>query len=272
MKHLDLSRDPNWLEMATLNLQFQGIAVAEGLLDATECRQGIQAILKAHESIANEISEEKIREVRMRGSNELRLVLMHDPFFLDLLTRPPLLQALDATLGDKAVLRFQNGEIAGGANEDASLPPLVQTDYHMNTQRVTPGSLLALDIAVFLTPFQLGIVPGSHQRLDPPPTDYLLWAEEILDLPAGSMVVFDPTLWHREVEVSSPEARYLVEQQFTKSYIKPHFDYPRALGEARMLALPERTRQLLGWHTRIPTSLQEFHLTGDRRLYRSDQG
>lgn len=260
MKHLHLSRDSDWLEKVRLSLRLRGIAVVEGLLNAEECQQGIEAIQQARSAIAAELSEEKLRQLRSQGSNELRLVLMYDPFFLDLLTRPPMLQVLDVTLGDKAVLRFQNAEIADKQSDGD--PPLVQTAYHMNTQRVTSGTLLALDVAVMLTPFQLAFSPGTHQQPQPPSLDYLVWSEEVIDAPPGSMLVFDATLWHREVPRQSPDPGYLIEQQFTKSYIKPHFDYPRALGEDRMRSLPERTRQLLGWHTRIPSSLKEFHLKG----------
>ena len=33
-----------------------------------------------------------------------------------------------------------------------------------------------------------------------------------------------------------------------------------------------RTQQLLGWYTRVVTSLDEFYRPADERLYRSGQG
>ena len=271
IKHLHPSRDSDWLEKALLSIRHLGIAVIEGALDTHACEAGIAALESARSAIAAEISEETLLENRRRGGNELRLVLKHHPFFLELLENPVMLAALDATLGAKAVLRFQNGEILGC--EATSLPPLKQTTYHMNTPRVVAGSLLSIDAAFLLTPFKLAVSPGTHQQSSPPPMNYLQWAEEIIDAPAGSILVFDSTLWHREVTCQDAvQKSYIVEQQFTKSYIKPHFDFPRALGETRMLALPERTRQLLGWHTRLPTSLAEFYLPDADRLYRADQG
>lgn len=270
MKHLHPDRDPDWLEKAVASIRYTGLAVIEGLLSPADCARGIQAIQVARDAIAAEVSEAKLQALRSQGSNELRLILNYHPFFLELLNSPWMLDIIDATLGDKAVLRFQNGEICAPESDDT--PALAQWGHHMNTQRVTPGSLLALDIAVMLTPVDMAASPGTHQQAQPPPSDYLKWSEEVLQIPAGAVLAFDATLWHRELPHTSPDLRYLIDQQFTKSYVKPHFDYPRVLGEERMMALPVRTRQLLGWHTRLPASLLEFYLPGEQRLYREGQG
>jgi len=63
-----------------------------------------------------------------------------------------------------------------------------------------------------------------------------------------------------------------VNHQFTRSYIKQQIDYVRALGDEAVQLQPERTRQLLGWHTRVMTSLDEYYQPPDARLYRAGQG
>jgi ectoine hydroxylase-related dioxygenase (phytanoyl-CoA dioxygenase family) len=63
-----------------------------------------------------------------------------------------------------------------------------------------------------------------------------------------------------------------VNQQFTRSYVKQQIDYVRALGDPAILALPARSQQLLGYYTRVVTSLDEYYRTGDERLYRAGQG
>jgi ectoine hydroxylase-related dioxygenase (phytanoyl-CoA dioxygenase family) len=37
-------------------------------------------------------------------------------------------------------------------------------------------------------------------------------------------------------------------------------------------AQDDRTQQLLGWYTRVVTSLDEYYRPSDERLYRSGQG
>jgi len=86
------------------------------------------------------------------------------------------------------------------------------------------------------------------------------------------MIVFDSTLWHAGGRNTSGKDRLAVNQQFTRSYVKQQIDYVRALGEAAILALPARSQQLLGWYTRVVTSLDEYYRPPAERLYRSGQG
>lgn len=46
----------------------------------------------------------------------------------------------------------------------------------------------------------------------------------------------------------------------------------RALGDEKVQAQKPRTQQLLGWYTRVVTSLDEYYRPADERLYRSGQG
>ena len=86
------------------------------------------------------------------------------------------------------------------------------------------------------------------------------------------MIVFDSTLWHAAGDNTSGRDRLALNQQFTRSYIKQQIDYVRALGDDVVLAQQPRTQQLLGWYTRVVTSLEEFYRPPDQRLYRSGQG
>jgi ectoine hydroxylase-related dioxygenase (phytanoyl-CoA dioxygenase family) len=63
-----------------------------------------------------------------------------------------------------------------------------------------------------------------------------------------------------------------INQQFTRSYVKQQVDYVRALGDDVVEAQAPRTQQLLGWYTRVVTSLDEFYRPADQRLYRGGQG
>ena len=60
--------------------------------------------------------------------------------------------------------------------------------------------------------------------------------------------------------------------QFTKSYLRQQLDYPNALPHELTEALPERTRQLLGFYVRVPSSLAEYYVPPAERLYRAGQG
>ena len=61
-------------------------------------------------------------------------------------------------------------------------------------------------------------------------------------------------------------------RSLTRSYVKQQIDYVRALGDDVVLAQPPRTQQLLGWYTRVVSSLDEYYQPPEKRLYRSGQG
>ena len=86
------------------------------------------------------------------------------------------------------------------------------------------------------------------------------------------MIVFDSTLWHAAGANISGRDRLGVNQQFTRSWIKQQVDYVRALGDTIVLAQQPRTQQLLGWYTRVVTSLDEYYRPESERLYRRGQG
>ena len=53
--------------------------------------------------------------------------------------------------------------------------------------------------------------------------------------PAGSMLVFDSTLWHAAAVNRSGHDRLAINQQFTRPFITPQIDYVRALGDEMVL-------------------------------------
>ncbi len=93
-----------------------------------------------------------------------------------------------------------------------------------------------------------------------------------IECAAGSMLVFDSTLWHAAGVNTSGKDRLAINHQFTGSYIKQQIDYVRALGIQAVLEQKPRTQQLLGWYTRVVTSLDEYYRPGQERLYREGQG
>ena len=116
------------------------------------------------------------------------------------------------------------------------------------------------------------VVPGTHQQTSLPDQEFLQRNAVPAECPAGSMVVFDSTLWHAAGVNTSGKDRLAINHQFTRSYIKQQIDYVRALGDPTVLEQAPRTQQLLGWHTRAVTSLAEYYLPEDERLYRKGQG
>ena len=171
-------------------------------------------------------------------------------------------------------MHLQNGFILPSTTE---APIIFQTTFHQDFPRVLNGYLASINIMFAIDEFSTAtgatlVVPGTHQMTTPPAEEYLRKNAIPMECPAGSMVVFDSTLWHAAGANTSGRDRLAINHQFTRSYIKQQIDYVRALGDETVVAQPPRTQQLLGWYTRVVTSLDEYYRPEAERLYRKGQG
>ena len=54
--------------------------------------------------------------------------------------------------------------------------------------------------------------------------------------------------------------------------MKPRMDWVRLIPEDIASQLNSQARRLIGYDTRLPTTLDEFFLPEDQRLYKANQG
>jgi ectoine hydroxylase-related dioxygenase (phytanoyl-CoA dioxygenase family) len=256
------------VEQVVASVRADGFTVVEGVLDADLQARVREAMYRVQRAIVAELGAERL-------SNELgalRIPMKFDDVFFRLLELPEVLAVLDATLGRGAILQRQTGLILPSL-PPAETPSIPQNSLHMDFKHVLGGTLMAVNTLFAMDEFTgdnggTVVVPRSHQA-DPAPTrEELSRAAISVECPAGSMLVFDSTLWHASGRNVSGRDRLAVNQQFAPPYIKPQFDYVRALGDEKVLAQAPRTQQLLGWYARVVTSLEEYYRPPAERLYR----
>jgi ectoine hydroxylase-related dioxygenase (phytanoyl-CoA dioxygenase family) len=224
----------------------------------------------ARDGVLREVGEARLRRAGEAGV--LRLMMLFDDVFFAYFALPEVLAVVDATVGPTAVLHLQNGFI---------LPPekdapgaRFQTSFHRDFPRHLGGTVASVNVFFAVDAFTAanGATVVTHQRAEAPAPGYLEERAVPVLCPAGSMVVFDSTLWHAAGRNVSDGDRLAINHQFTFSYLKQQVDYVRALGEPRVLSQAPRTQQLLGWYTRVVTSLDEYYRPEEERLYRKGQG
>lgn len=228
---------------------------------------------------AQTLVEREVGLARLRQAGELgvlRLMMRHSQSFIDLLNLDEVLAVVDAIVSPTAILHLQNGFIL------PSLPPdghkvVFQNTFHMDFPRVLQGYVASVNVFFAIDAFTSEngatlVVPGSHQQCVRPSNPYMDRVAVPAECPAGSMIVFDSTLWHAAGRNTSGRDRLAINHQFTRSFIKQQIDYVRALGDETVLRQEARVQQLLGWYTRVVTSLDEYYLPEDQRLYRKGQG
>jgi ectoine hydroxylase-related dioxygenase (phytanoyl-CoA dioxygenase family) len=267
------TRASAWLEQVLEDLRLRGYAVAEDALAPPFLEATRAAMYRTRERIMAEVGADRLERAGELGV--LRLMLKFDPHFFRFLEVPELLAVVDRTVGETAILHLQNGFILPPIVPESASPDVFQLRFHQDFPRVFGGGLLSLNVLFAIDAFSEEngatlVVPGTHQRPRPPS------AEELRGVPVccapGAMLIFDSTLWHAAGSNRSGRDRLAVNHQFTRSWIKQQIDYVRALGDTVVQAQSPRTQQLLGWYTRVVTSLDEYYRPEAERLYRKGQG
>jgi len=267
------ARDRDWLDACTLALRLTGCAVVEGVLQDDFIERVREAMYRVREEIQTEVGTERLDAAGELGV--LRLMLRYDPLFFEFLQLPEVLALVDATVSNTAILHVQNGLLL--PSFEGGTPEVFQTRFHRDFPRVLNGYLMSVNTLFAIDEFTTTngatfLAPGTHQQ-EERPADWFFEQHSVpAECPAGSMLVFDSTLWHAAGDNTSGKDRLGVNQQFTRSYVKQQIDYVRALGDDAVTAQPDRTQQLLGWYTRMVTSLDDFYQPPEKRLYRSGQG
>lgn len=100
------------------------------------------------------------------------------------------------------------------------------------------------------------VVPRSHlTRRYPTPDD-----EDdciVLDAPAGSLVLFDGSLWHGAAEKDSGGERWMILCRYSRWFYRPSFDHTRNTPRHIYDELTEEQRELLGFRFSPPTEEKE---------------
>jgi ectoine hydroxylase-related dioxygenase (phytanoyl-CoA dioxygenase family) len=271
---VDCRKDSDWLPRALEYVRLVGYAAVSGVIEVAMLERIKTAMYRAQKQIVSDVGDDRLK--RSGEVGVLRLVSRYDQVFLDLLAVPELLAVVDATVSNTAILHLQNGFILPSYGPGEA-PKVFQNRYHMDFPRVLNGYLASINVMLAVDEFRADngatlIIPGSHQKLQPPDLDKVEHLMVPGNCPAGSMLVFDSTLYHAAGQNSSGADRLAINHQFTRSYIKQQVDYVRALGDDVVLAQPPRTQQILGWYTRVVTSLDDYYQPPEKRLYRSGQG
>ncbi|MDR5903051.1 phytanoyl-CoA dioxygenase family protein [Halomonas icarae] len=147
---------------------------------------------------------------------------------------------------------------------------------HRDVRTLIPGYPLKLNMLVMCDDFtpENGtlVLSGSQNRHEPPSDEEFEKHHERFTAPAGSVVLFNSTLWHKGADIHGDRARVALTVGYGRAYVKPAMDYARMLGEEYGRSLSPLTRQVLGYNARVPVSLDEWYRPAGERLYHADQG
>ena len=200
-------------------------------------------------------------------------LVAHGGPFLTLLENPVVDAIFGALLGEAWTLyTFTSTMVYPAADQ-------YTCNVHNDMGRDSNGYLLGALATLALDDFTeengtTWFLPGSHRRPERP-SDEEFFADAVrFERPAGSAAVFDPRIWHAGGRNSSGRARHGCTLYACRSFMRQRLDYPRLVEKAGIDAdrLSATVRRVLGFNVRVPTSLDEFYVPPDERLYQPGQG
>lgn len=250
-----------------------GYSVIENVLSEELITQTTKHLYEVQEKILSVVGSELL--VRAREIGILRLMVKYDPFFFTFLNLPIVQKIIDLTVSETAIMHLQNGFINPPVL--GSIDSISQYQFHRDFPRVMNGYMASINIMIAVTEFTKEngatlVVPGSQQKSSIPSDNYLRNKSVALECQAGSLIIFDSTLLHSAGRNTTNRPRLGINHQFTRSFIKQQFDYVRSLGNELVEVQTPRTQQLLGYYSRVVSSLDEYYKPEHERLYRKGQG
>jgi len=198
-------------------------------------------------------------------------LLCRDPLFGHLLEDERLQNLVAPLLGASWILY---------AFTSSSLPPK-GTNYgnriHVDSPRWVAGYSFNVGVMWALDEFTdengaTQVLPGSHQSAAAPSPEFFEQHSVRLVCAAGSMILFDGRLFHRAGDNRTGAWRHALTMNACRSFMKQRFDWVRFVPAPIADALSPQARRIIGFDTRLPTSLEEFFVPEERRLYKPGQG
>jgi ectoine hydroxylase-related dioxygenase (phytanoyl-CoA dioxygenase family) len=115
------------------------------------------------------------------------------------------------------------------------------------------------------------LLPFSHLK-EEKPSDEEFFKNSIQAVgKRGDMLVFNANVWHSSALNTTQHHRRAIPITVSRSFMKQLLDYPRAIGYNRIDDFSFEMQQLLGYHSRVPASLEEWYQPENKRFYKREQ-
>ena len=211
-----------------------------------------------------------------KNSNIFDAGMVHNCFtrgeaLCQILNNPILDQYISHLLGEHFIMY---------AYQASSLPPFSDnygSRIHVDSPRYIENYQTNIGVIFPLTDFTINngatwVLPKSHNT-KVQPTDEQFNKQAIqATCNAGDMIIFLGRLWHKAGQNNTSTIRHSITLNFCRSYMRQRFDYPRLINQNTLESLNSQGKRLIGMNVRMPTSLDEFYLPAEKRLYKPNQG
>ncbi|MES2514152.1 MAG: phytanoyl-CoA dioxygenase family protein [Bacteroidota bacterium] len=248
------------------NMNTLGYNVIEDFLTQENCNFLRERLEKAiSEYVPFDASERSLLD-----KYHMHDLLCKDISFGKTLEDPRIQQLIAALLGDHWIMY---------AYTSSSLPPKGNnygSRMHVDSPRLIPNYPTNLGVIWALDDFTLDngatyALPGSHNT-DLIPSEELFKKKSIrLTCKKGSIIVLNARMWHAAGVNTTDTFRHALTINMCRPYMKQRMDWVRFVPETISNQLNDQARRIIGFDTRLPSSLEEFFQPEEKRLYKGGQ-
>jgi ectoine hydroxylase-related dioxygenase (phytanoyl-CoA dioxygenase family) len=111
------------------------------------------------------------------------------------------------------------------------------------------------------------VLPASQVRREKPSDEYFYNNAQRLVVPKGTICFFDPKVWHAAGTNFSKNWRTCLLIVFCRPWMKQRVDIPSFMSHIDKRNIPKNIQQLLGFHSKPPSSFNEFYGDEDERTF-----
>jgi ectoine hydroxylase-related dioxygenase (phytanoyl-CoA dioxygenase family) len=272
MKQIKLSDRP-FLAASTIAdhaylVQTRGYSLVPEFLNAQEVellKEGMARAIEGYEPVPGV-------ERSVLDRYQIHDLMNQDINFARLLEDPRLQQLCAPHLGEHWIMY---------AATSSSIPP-GGTNYasrlHVDSPRFHPGYAFNMGVIWALDDYTrenggaLKVLPGSHHAEAAPDEAFFEQNCEQVECKAGALLLFSARLFHRTSANHTSQWNHSMTMNACRAYMKQRMDWVRFLKPGVTDQLSPQARRIIGFDTRLPTSLEEFFLPEAKRLYKPNQG
>ena len=185
------------------------------------------------------------------------LTLEFNEFFEDFFSGKYILNAFGGNFLDKGIKSYAS-------------------EIHRDVRTFTSDVNLMINTLVMLDDFTEDngatyLLSKSHFQKNKPSKDDFYKNASRAVAKKGSVVFWHSNLWHAAGENKTNGERTSVTPMFTKPFLKQQFNYVDAVGIDSILQSNEKLQQVLGYFSRVPSTLNEWYQPKEKRFYRPNQ-
>lgn len=242
------------LEKYKKSLQDDGYALLENVISKKDAESYVAKLNAIYSEL--ELSGKNIYPGGV-GANERLIINLHnkDESFIDLVDCAPVIKLVGHLLQAGS---YQNQEPYILTQFNARDPHLNRAPQQLHIDSRYPGPPFPLMVIALwiMNDFTIStgathVVPGSHKFTAYPESGARYDTEKVVVAPAGSVLIYNASLWHGGGEKKVDTERWSIIVSYGRWFLKPSFDFTKNTPHSLYSKMSSKRRELFGF-TSVP--------------------